>query len=104
MYDAQHVKDHEGGCHKKPAKCPYDCGSPLVMDKLFKHIENCPQIKNGDICPYKIVGCDHEPNGQEEIQSHIITEAQFHAALTITLVTTLNQTNEQLRQDILKEQ
>lgn len=104
QFNAQTLQDHEPACHLKPMECPYRCNETISFETLYVHVQRCPRIVSGTICPYQVVGCQHEPRDHEDLMNHLQVSNPTHAAFSVSLVLSLKQGHDRLKEDLMSEQ
>lgn len=100
---AQSLRQHEASCLMKPVNCPYMCGENIQLSSVYDHVQTCGKVNQGDICPYQLVGCKKEVE-KSLLAGHLAENVDVHAAMTISTVKFLEQSNEKLKHDLLTEQ
>jgi len=102
MLKIKTVAEHESICHMRPLQCPYVCGANIQLDSIHEHVQQCSMIQDSRTCPYTIIGCQSPIT--EDVPLHMQQSNTAHAALAISVAKCLQQTNEQLKHELLAEQ
>lgn len=90
-------KEHDLQCEQTGRRCPFNCGETVLRKDLHAHVKECPSVLKNNVCPYKLVGCDHKI---DDVAKHMHDDQNFHAALMIQQVESSNEKIDALNQQI----